>query len=96
LNPSCCLRAARTSGTHAERSVRSLKEACLDHLIFIGEGSLRRAPQSYTEHYHHERNHQGIGNAIPFPKRSNPARAGPVRQRLRRDGLLNYYFRQAA
>jgi hypothetical protein len=52
--------------------------------------------QSYAEHFHHERNLHGIGHAIPFPKAANPAGAGPIRQRARLGGLLNYYFRQAA
>jgi len=45
---------------HAERYVRTIKEACLNRLIFVGEGSLRRAIGEFVTHYHHERNHQGL------------------------------------
>src|SRR6266851_8039347 len=46
----------------AERYVRTIKESCLDRMILVGEGSLRRAVGEFIEHYHHERNHQGLGN----------------------------------
>jgi putative transposase len=56
---------------YAERFVRTIKESCLDRLILVGEGSLRRAIHEFTEHYHHERNHQGMRNLLLFhPPRS--------------------------
>ena len=42
---------------HAERFVRSIKESCLERLIFFGEESLRTALQNFVAHYHAERNH---------------------------------------
>ena len=48
----------------AERFVRSIKGECLDRMILIGERSLRRAVDQFCRHYHHERNHQGLGNKI--------------------------------
>ena len=45
---------------YAERFVRSIKEECLDRMIFIGQASLRRAVSEFVEHYHKERNHQGL------------------------------------
>jgi putative transposase len=51
----------------AERFVRSIKEECVERLIFFGEASLRKAIEEYVEHYHGERNHQGKGNVILFP-----------------------------
>jgi transposase InsO family protein len=48
----------------AERFVRSVKESCLDQLIFFGESSLRRAVSEFVLHYHAERNHQGLANKI--------------------------------
>jgi transposase InsO family protein len=52
---------------YAERFVRTIKESCLDRMILVGEGSLRRAVREFIEHYHHERNHQGIGNRLILP-----------------------------
>jgi len=44
---------------YAERFVRSIREECIDRMIFIGEASLRRAVREFIVHYHGERNHQG-------------------------------------
>src|SRR5262249_42182157 len=55
---------------YAERWVRSIKEECLSRLILFGETSLRHALTQYVAHYHHERNHQGKGNALLFPSGS--------------------------
>jgi putative transposase len=49
---------------HAERWVRSVKEEVLSRLIFFGEDALRHVLKEYATHYHHERNHQGKGNAL--------------------------------
>ncbi|MGH9893958.1 MAG: integrase core domain-containing protein [bacterium] len=49
---------------YAERFVRSIKSECFAQVIPIGEGHLRRAVREYVEHYHAERNHQGIGNRL--------------------------------
>ncbi|UCG88289.1 MAG: transposase [Gemmatimonadota bacterium] len=52
---------------HAETFVRTIKESCLDRPIFFGEGSLRRAINEFVSYYHHERNHQGLGNRLIDP-----------------------------
>ena len=36
----------------AERFVRSIKESCLNRMIFFGEESLRTAIQNFVAHYH--------------------------------------------
>ena len=51
----------------AERFVRTIKESCLDRIILVGEASLRRALAEFVEHYHHERNHQGLGDRLIVP-----------------------------
>jgi Integrase core domain len=62
---------------YAERWVRSVKEECLCKVILFGERSLRQALSEYDEHYHAERNHQGKGNVLLFPRSANnpPRRA---------------------
>ena len=37
---------------HAERFVRTIKESCLNQMIFFGESSLRIAVQNFVAHYH--------------------------------------------
>ena len=80
---------------YAERFVRSMKEECLDRLVLFGERSLQHAIKQYLAHYHSERNHQGIGNVIPFPD-DRIHQAGGVKRRERLGGLLSYYHRDAA
>src|SRR5262245_47400248 len=55
---------APNANAHAERFVRSIKEECLDRMIPIGERHFRRAIVEFVEHYHHERNHQGLDNRL--------------------------------
>jgi hypothetical protein len=81
---------------YAERWVRSVKEECLSKVVLFGERSLRRALIEYVEHFHAERNHQGKGNALLFPRDTHICREGPVRSRERLGGLLRYYHREAA
>jgi transposase InsO family protein len=82
---------------YAERWVRSVKEECLARLILFGEASLRHALTQYVAHFHHERNHQGKGNALLFPLVSPDAeRGGPIQCRERLGGLLKYYTCEAA
>jgi putative transposase len=80
----------------AERWVRSAKDECLSKLVLFGEASLRRALNEYTEHHHAERNHQGKGNLLLFPRApSRPPMSGEVVCKQRLGGLLKYYSRAA-
>jgi putative transposase len=81
---------------YAERWVRSVKEECLSKVVLFGERSLRRALSEYVEHFHAERNHQGKGNVLLFPRSADTRREGPVQCRERLGGLLRYYHQEAA
>jgi putative transposase len=81
---------------YAERWVRSVKEECLSRVILFGERSLRWALSNYVDHFHTERNHQGKGNVLLFPRAAYRQREGPVGCRERLGGLLRYYHRAAA
>ena len=81
---------------YAERWVRSVKEECLSKVILFGERSLRRALKEYVDHYHGERNHQGKGNVLLFPRERNVNSRRPVKCRERLGGLLRYYHRTKA
>jgi hypothetical protein len=95
-----CLRLPAHSpnlNAYAERWVRSVKGECLSQLILFGEGSLNRALQQFTAHYHAERNHQGKNNLLLFPAEDKPtAVQHPIRCEERLGGLLKYYHRKAA
>ena len=80
---------------YAERFVRSIKDECLDRMIFVGQGSLRRAVAEYMAHYHAERNHQGLENRLIVPA-ATVANDGKVHCHGRLGGTLNFYYRAAA
>jgi putative transposase len=79
-----------------ERFVRSIKEEALHRMIIFGEESLRYVLTHYLEHYHAERNHQGLGNHLIAPEPEVGRQTGPVVRRERLSGLLSYYYREAA
>ena len=79
----------------AERFVRAIESECLDRMILVGEGSLRRVVDQFCDHYHRERNHQGLESRIIEPE-FGAADEGEVKCRERLGGLLRYYHREAA
>jgi transposase InsO family protein len=81
---------------YAERFVRSIKESCLNRMIFFGEESLRTAIQNFVIHYHSERNHQGLGHQLISPEAGHLGSAGAIQRRQRLGGMLNYYYRAVA
>ena len=85
---------APNANAYAERFVRSIKHECLDRMVPLGERHFRGALKEFVDHYHRERNHQGLENRLIdgyTPRR----RVGRIRRRPRLGGLLNYYERAA-
>jgi len=81
---------------YAERFVLSIKSECLAKMVPLGERHLRRAVTEFIEHYHVERNHQGLENQ-PITKPATPANNNsPVVRRERLGGILNFYYRRAS
>jgi len=85
---------APNANAYAERFVRSIKEECLTRVIPFGGRHLRGTIAEYVEHYHSERNHQGLDNALidASPHRPTGTR---IHRRPPLGGLLNYYERAA-
>jgi putative transposase len=82
---------------YAERFVRSIKEECLNRLVFFGDASLRRALSEYLTRYHQERNHQGMNNRLLNSAANDDSYStGAASKRARLGGILNYYHREAA
>ena len=79
-----------------ERFMRSIKEECLERMIFFGEKALQNAVSEFLTHYHQERNHQGLNNQLLQPGTEVGHNAGDVACRERLGGMLRYYYRQAA
>jgi putative transposase len=82
--------------SYMERFMRSLKSESLERMIFFGEKPLRRTVTAFLEHYHSERNHQGLDNELIEPGEEVGAVAGKIECRERLGGLLRYYYRDAA
>ena len=76
--------------------MRTIKEGCLDQMIFFGEESLRQAIHEFVIHYHRERNHQGLENRLITPMEKTINTAATIVRRQRLGGLLNYYYGTAA
>ncbi len=81
---------------YAERFVRSIKSECLAQIIPLGERHLRTAVKEYPEHYHLERNHQGLENELIEKPIDALDVNGAVECRERLGGVLKYYSRWVA
>jgi putative transposase len=84
------------SNAFAERFVRSVRDECLDHIIPLGESHLRLVLREYLEHYHLERNHQGLDNELIAPRDGPANDNAEVVRKQRLGGLLSFYERRAA
>jgi len=76
---------------NAERFIRSIKEECLKRVILLGEEYLRRRLAEYVVHYHHERNHQGLGKEL-IENSTDRERSGSIRKRQCLGGPLSCYY----
>jgi putative transposase len=81
---------------HIERFMRSVKGECLGRMIFFGKRALQAAAVGFLEHFHAERNHQGIGNLLIAPGKEVGRTTGEIARRERLGGLLRYYHPEAA
>jgi putative transposase len=81
---------------YAERFVRSIKSECLSKIMPIGAPMLRRALREYMNHYHLERNHQGLDNNLIAPTPAQSSKTGKIDCRSRLGGVLRFYERAAA
>jgi hypothetical protein len=52
--------------------------------------------REYSEHYHVERNHQGLDNELIEDQRGAANMNGDVECHERLGGILEYYYRRAA
>ena len=81
---------------YAERFVRSIKDECLNRMIFFGERPLRKATREYADHYHRERNHQWIDSRLIEPDDRAESASSAIECFQRLGGMLRFYHRVAA
>ena len=53
-----------------ERFMRSVRQACLDHLLIFQEKQLQRVLNAYVAYFNQARPHQGIAQRIPEQRSS--------------------------
>ena len=78
---------------YIERYMRSMKDDCLNRMIFFGEKPPRRALSAFAEYYQAEPNHQGLDNSIIDFREEVGSTDRPVQRRERLGGMLSYYYR---
>jgi len=89
-------RAPRQNAT-CERFLGSVRRECLDHVLVLGEGHLRRVLREYAGYFNTARPHQGIGQAVPsVPKPASPSRPAAPIVALPVLGGLHHDYRRAA
>jgi transposase InsO family protein len=57
---------------HTERLIGSIRRECLDHVLVLGEGHLRRILRAYADYYNRVRTHLALGKDTPLGR---PAQA---------------------
>jgi putative transposase len=67
---------------------------CLNRVIPFGERHFRHAIFEFVEHYHRERNHQGLANEL-IDRAPAVAHVGRIHRCERLGGLLSYCCRAA-
>lgn len=81
---------------YCERVIGTIRRECLDHVIVLGEGHLRRVLKEYLAYYHGSRTHLGLGKDAPEPRAVQYPDVGPVASKPVLGGLHHRYYREAA
>jgi transposase InsO family protein len=81
---------------YVERLIGSIRRECLDHVVVLGEQSLRRMLQSYIEYYHDSRCHLALNKDSPEAREIQPPDKGKIVEIPRVGGLHHRYERRAA
>ena len=76
---------------HVERLIGSIRRECLDHIVAMGEVSLRRTLASYANYYNEVRTHRSLDKDAPDAR---PVQyTGTVHSRPVLGGLHHHYVR---
>ena len=81
---------------YVERLIGSIRRDCLDHVIVLGEGHLRKILKSYLEYYHRSRTHLALSKDAPEPRTVQPPGMGEIVELRQVGGLHHRYVRRAA
>jgi len=81
---------------YVERFIGSIRRECLDHVVVVNEGSLRRQIGSYIEYYHSSRSHLSLEKDSPDGREVEPPELGRIVAIPRVGGLHHRHGRRAA
>ena len=81
---------------YVERVIGSIRRECLDHVIVLDEGHLRRILRGYLDYYHSCRTHLSLQKDAPDSRPIDPPARGNVMAIPKVGGLHHYYIRRAA
>lgn len=81
---------------YVERVIGTIRRECLDHVIVLGEGSLRQTLTSYIAYYHQWRTHLSLRKDAPQSRKTQFPAEGPVIEIAEVGGLHHHYERRAA
>ena len=80
---------------YVERVIGSIRRECLDHMIILSEGHLKRVLDEYAEYYNTVRPHQSLDCNSPLPREPEPPEMGRVISIPQVGGLHHRYTRAA-
>jgi transposase InsO family protein len=81
---------------YVERMIGTIRRDCLDHVVVLNEGHLKRILTSYFSYYHRWRTHLSLEMDSPISRPVQLPASGPVIQFPQLGGLHHYYKRIAA
>jgi transposase InsO family protein len=81
---------------YVERVIGTLRRECLDHVIVLGEGHLRRIVRNFLSYYHGARTHLALDKDAPEPRSVQASANGRVIEFPEVGGLHHRYERRAA
>jgi putative transposase len=87
--------ASPRANAFAERFVRTVREDCLDHVLFVSRRQLEAVLAEYVRHYNAARPHRGLGLEQPVPRLVQSTTEGRVVRREVLGGLIHEYERAA-
>jgi putative transposase len=86
---------APRANAYAERWIGTLRRECLDRLLIVNEGHLRRVIEQYVEHYNTHRPHRSLAQRPPdhvgTHASSSTAQFDRIHRRTIVGGLINEY-----
>jgi len=80
---------------YAERLIGSIRRDCLDHVVVMNEGHLRRILREYFTYYNRARAHLSLDRNSPVPRRVFRAQEGKIVAKPYLGALHHCYTRAA-